>query len=187
MALLIIPIILSKGPGRPKLAHEIFFWIGSESPVDSYSTAAFKAVELDKYLRNRALEFREKEGEESKRFKELFSYIQYLSGGEGSGLDHYEPVDAIETKPELYRVKGVESAIEMKKVKCRRDQLNSSDVFILDKGTSIWQWNGHSANTFKKQKANEFLESIVAVRGSATVKYVLEEGNDQHAAEFWDA
>lgn len=167
-----------------KLLYDIYFWIGAESTQDEYGTAAYKTVELDAKLNDAAIQHREVQEHESKGFKKLFdNSLEYLEGGVETGFNHWEPH---ETPPELYRVKGTKNAIELKQVKCRRDQMNSGDVFVLDVGLTIFQWNGKNANANEKLKAGAFLDSIVSARGGDTKKVVLDEGSDQDADEFWD-
>ena len=38
-----------------------------------------------------------------------------------------------------------------------KKSLNSDDVFILDAGTTVWQYNGNTANPFEKARVSLFL------------------------------
>mmetsp|Transcript_9167 Transcript_9167/g.11443 ORF Transcript_9167/g.11443 Transcript_9167/m.11443 type:complete len:396 (+) Transcript_9167:372-1559(+) len=167
---------------KQKLLYDIHFWIGAESTQDEYGTAAYKTVELDAKFNDAAVQHREVQGHESPEFKKLFNgKIAYLEGGVESGFNH---VGEPESKaPELFRVKGTKNAIEFVPVKCRRDYMNSGDVFILDTWLKIYQWNGKGSNPNEKLKAGGYLDSVVSSRGGECTKEVLEEG--QETDEFW--
>ena len=57
------------------LAWDIHFWIGDESTQDEYGTAAYKTVELDDFLKRRAVQYREVQEHESSRFLRLFRHL----------------------------------------------------------------------------------------------------------------
>lgn len=166
-----------------KLLFDIFFWIGGTSTQDEYGVAAYKTVELDAKLRDAAVQHREVQHHETKEFKDLFDGdIEYLEGGVESGFRHYEPSTP---SPELFRVKGKGTKIQFKKVKSRKDSLNTNDVFILDTWNIVYQWNGAKSNPDEKMKATSYLDSVVLARGKDTKKQVFEEG--QEAVEFLEA
>ena len=48
----------------------------------------------------------------------------------------------------------------MKEVTFSRKSLDSSDVFILDLGLEIYQWNGKTCNKDEKFKAVQYLQQI---------------------------
>mmetsp|Transcript_1344 Transcript_1344/g.1618 ORF Transcript_1344/g.1618 Transcript_1344/m.1618 type:complete len:241 (-) Transcript_1344:1499-2221(-) len=154
---------------KEKLLYDIYFWIGSESTQDEYGTAAYKTVELDAKFRDAAVQHREVQDHESEAFKNLFKGdIEYLEGGVETGFNH---VGEPESKaPELFRVKGTANAIEFVSVKCRRDYMNSGDVFILDTWLEIYQWNGKESNPNEKLKAGAYVDSVVSARGGETKK-----------------
>lgn len=171
-------------PDEEKLLFDIHFWIGAESTQDEYGTAAYKTVELDAKLEDAAVQHREVQDHESKAFLKLFGgNVEYLEGGVETGFNHWEPT---ETPAALYRVKGTKESIELKEVKVRRDHMNSGDVFVLDVGLTIYQWNGKNSNPNEKLKAGAFLDSIVSARGGDTKKIVMDEGQSDDVPEFWD-
>lgn len=160
-----------------KLNYDIHFWIGETSSQDEYGTAAYKTVELDAKLNDAAIQHREVMSHESDGFKKLFDgNIKYLEGGVESGFNHVGEPES--RAPELFRVKGNKDAIEFVPVKCRRDYMNSGDVFILDTWLKLYQWNGKSANPSEKLKAGAYMDSVVSARGGETKKEVFEEGQE---------
>ena len=57
--------------------YDAHFWIGKESSQDEYATAAYKTVELDTYLKDAAIQYREVEGAESAKFLSYFKQFAY--------------------------------------------------------------------------------------------------------------
>lgn len=62
--------------------------------------------------------------------------------------------------------------------------LNSGDVFILDLGLAVHQWNGKTSNVAERNKAAQLVRAIDDERGSKVSVTVHEEG-DKDLAEFW--
>ena len=142
-----------KDPANPnKLSYDAHFWIGSESTQDEYGTAAYKTVELDDYLKGDAVQHREVENHESAKFLEYFKggAIQYLKGGVATG---FKKVEAEVRPTRLLRVKGRAGNIAVTEVACKRDAMNSGDVYILDADEAIYQWNGEASNAHERSKA----------------------------------
>ncbi|KAJ8301550.1 hypothetical protein KUTeg_020537 [Tegillarca granosa] len=80
------------------LKYDLHFWIGKHSSQDEYGTAAYKTVELDTFLDDKAVQHRECQDHESDRFKSYFPTLSTMSGGAETGFRHVEPV---EYKPRL--------------------------------------------------------------------------------------
>ena len=131
------------------LERHIFFWLGKESSQDEQGVAAYKTVELDMSLGGEAVQHREVQGGESDEFLSLFKCIRYLEGGVASGFKHVDR-DAFTTR--LLQVKGRRN-IRVQQVPLRPDSMNSGDVFILDAGRNIYQWNGKGSSKVERIKA----------------------------------
>lgn len=113
-----------------KLCWDVHFWIGDESTQDEYGTAAYKTVELDNFLKRQAVQYREVQGHESKKFLKYFPKgIKYLKGGVASGFTH---VEAENRERLLLRLKGRGNNVSLTQVDTKRSAMNSGDVFILD-------------------------------------------------------
>lgn len=59
-----------------------------------------------------------------------------------------------------------------------RGALNSNDVFILDLGNQIYQFNGSASNMFEKTKANQYITKLLENRiGKRCQRIVLDEND----------
>lgn len=163
------------------LTHDVHFWLGGTTSQDEAGTAvrgmrddffflfssklfsskAYKAVELDDYLKREAVQHREVQGHESELFLSYFAGqggIRVLEGGYESGFNIVKPeswsekilfkhlvfvFDRASEKqgPRLLQVKG-RKLLRVSEVPLARDSLNAGDVFIVDLGLSIFQWSG---------------------------------------------
>ena len=132
-----------------KLLMDIHFWLGENVSQDEQGVAAYKTVELDEHLGGAAIQHREVQGYESEQFMQLFKKVEYLKGGVASGFTHVER-DSYETR--LLRLKGSRS-VRVATMELSSASLNSGDVFVLDMGLKLIQWNGAEANKKEKAKA----------------------------------
>ncbi|WP_411026887.1 hypothetical protein, partial [Salmonella sp. s55044] len=58
----------------------------------------------------------------------------------------------------------------------KRKNLNPSDVFILDLGLQIFQWNGSECNKDEKFKAVQYIQNLKSERHGKPKNETLEEG-----------
>ncbi|VDL89548.1 unnamed protein product [Schistocephalus solidus] len=172
----------TKIPGQNKLNYDIHFWIGKHSTQDEYGTAAYKTVELDTYLDDAAIQHREVEGYESQRFKSYFSKIVILEGGYESGFRQVKPE---EYKPRLLRFCQEGRVTYIKEVDFTKRSVNSDDVFVLDLGTKLYQFNGSKCSPFEKNKAASFLQDLESSRHGRCTSEVLDESSIDQRHEFW--
>jgi len=172
-----------KKPDAPKLHWDIHFWLGKYTTQDEAGTAAYKTVELDDLLGTEPVQHREVQGYESDLFVSYFpGGIKLLSGGVDSGFKHVEPT---KYQPRLLWVKGTKK-IRVTQVDLTRDSLNSGDVFVLDGGLKIYQFNGSKCGPMEKQKGAAICRALKDERKSQPVVYVIEEGDKgADADEFW--
>lgn len=87
--------------------------------------------------------------------------IEYMEGGAKSGFHHVEQT----TFPtRLLHIKGRRYA-RVNQVELSAKSLNAGDVFILDAGTALYQWNGPEANKKEKTRGLEVrIAAAVAVQ-----------------------
>jgi len=167
-------------PGSPALLFDVHFWLGTYTSQDEAGTAAYKTVELDDKLGGAPVQHREVQGHESDLFLSYFkNEIKLLSGGVETGFKHVKPE---EYQPRLLHLKG-KKKIRVTQVELNRGSLNSGDVFILDGGLKIWQWNGRKAGPQEKQKGAQLGQAIAGERKGKAKVFVLEEGDKD--ADFW--
>ena len=161
----------TKIEGRTK--YDIHFWLGSESTRDEMGTAAYKTVELDGVLGGSAVEHREVQGKETELFLSYFEKgIVILAGGVDSG---FTAVKTREYKPRLFQLKGFKN-VRLFEVPLKHDSLNSGDVFFLDLGLTIIQFNGKKANIKEKMKGAEMGKLLKESKGGKAQLEVFEEG-----------
>jgi len=163
-----------------KLLYNVHFWLGAESSQDEQGTAAYKTVELDDLLGDLPVQYREVQGFESDQFLELFGgKISLLKGGVDSGFNHVKP--EVYT-PRLLHLKG-KRYVRITEVDLSTKSLNDGDVFILDAGLHIFQWNGATAGIFEKRKASEQITALKTIRNGKPKSAVLDGLEDNE--EFW--
>ncbi|CAC5410342.1 GSN [Mytilus coruscus] len=132
-----------------ELCFDVHFWIGQYSTQDEYGTAAYKTVELDTFLNDAPIQHREVQGHESELFKSYFDNITILKGGADTGFRHVKPE---EYTPRLFHFCGTRKHVEIREVPRNKDRLDSGDVYILDLGLQIYQWNGSGSNKDERMK-----------------------------------
>jgi len=153
--------VVQDGKVTDKLAWDIHFWLGEKSSQDEIGVAAYKAVELDDLLDDKAAQHREMQGNESPLFQSYFKHIHIMEGGIGSGFRHVKPDEYVSR---LFQVKRSHKVVRVSEVPCKATSLNDGDVSILDAGTSVYLYVGSSANPFEKARGGNVVESIISGR-----------------------
>ncbi|XP_021097050.1 advillin isoform X2 [Heterocephalus glaber] len=144
-------IILSTRQVGSLLSQDIHFWIGKDSSQDEQSCAAIYTTQLDDYLGGSPVQHREVQYHESDTFHGYFKQgIIYKKGGMASGMKHVE-TNTYDVK-RLLHVKGKRN-IRATEVEMSWDSFNRGDVFLLDLGKVIIQWNGPESNSGERLKA----------------------------------
>lgn len=169
----------------PKIKWDVHFWLGKYTTQDEAGTAAYKTVELDDLLGGEPVQHREVQGHESELFLGYFkNQIKLLDGGVDSGFKHVEPE---KYRARLLHLKG-KKLVRVTEVDKSSNSLNSGDVFILDAGLHLYQWNGSSAGPKEKMKGAQLCRALDDERkGLATIHVFEENGKDADNKEFFDA
>jgi hypothetical protein len=107
--------------------------------------------------------------------------IRILEGGVASGFNHVKPT---EYKPRLLHLKGRKNVRVIEKpLHC--SSLNEGDVFVLDAGLTLYQWQGKKASQQEKTRAAQLCRTLDSERRGLP-KVVTIDQNDRDAnEEFW--
>ncbi|XP_067931331.1 gelsolin-like protein 1 isoform X2 [Watersipora subatra] len=169
-------------PNSELLAWDLHFWIGKYSSQDEYGTAAYKTVELDTFLDDGPVQHREVMGFESEAFKSYFEKIVYMEGGVATGFRH---VERGKYDPRFFLVKKVGRRTEVKQIPMRYKNVNSGDVYIMDLGLTIYQFNGRNCSKDEKYMAAAYCQQLESERGGSMTT-VLEEDGTPTTHEFFE-
>jgi len=173
-----------KLPDKPALFWDVHFWLGKYTTQDEAGTAAYKTVELDDLLGGAPVQHREVQGYESDLFLKYFNnQIRIMEGGVDTGFKHVEPE---KYRPRLLHLKG-KRKVRVTEVDMVTDSLNSGDVFILDCGLNIYQWNGSKAGPMEKNKGAQIARALNDERRGMPRVHVLEEREEkgEDVETFW--
>merc|ERR1712150_22775 len=171
------------------LKYNVHFWLGQDTSQDEAGTAAYKTVELDDLLGDLPVQYREVQGHESKHFKALFEQITLLKGGVDTGFRHVEP----ETyPPRLLHIqtikKGRKKKTTTKEVNLSVSELNTTDCFVLDLGTDVFQFKPEGASVWEKRETNTIVDHIFDMRNGRVTKHNIGfDDDDEDAMKFWEA
>jgi gelsolin len=153
--------------GHKKLAHDLFFWLGSKTSQDEAGTAAYKTVELDEFLKGAAVQHREVQEAPSEEFMALFPRVKILSGGVESGFRHVEEPkkEEIKTLLRIFKLEnGRKESTVVHEVEPSWESLDDGDVFVLDMGTKIWVWQGRKCSPMEKAKAAQVVNDLTIAK-----------------------
>ncbi|XP_026533169.1 advillin [Notechis scutatus] len=162
------------------LSYDVHYWIGSCSSKDEQGSAAIYTIQLDDYLGGVPVQHREVQGYESELFKGYFKKgVIYKKGGRASGFNHTE-TNAYNVK-RLLHVKGKRNVMA-REVKISWDSFNLGDVFLLDLGKIIVQWNGPESNKQERLKAMLLAQDIRDRERGGRAEIGIIEGDDEEAS-----
>ncbi|XP_063285337.1 villin-1 [Pelobates fuscus] len=157
--------------------YDIHFWVGNNSSMDEQGAAAIYTIQMDDHLGGVAIQHREAQGYESDTFKGYFKQgIVYKSGGVASGMKQVE-TNTYNIK-RLLHVKGTKNVLAGE-VAVEWSSFNRGDVFLLDLGKAIVQWNGPESNKMERLRGMNLAKDIRdRERGGRAQVYVVEGDNE---------
>uniref|UniRef100_UPI0037E9BCBC advillin n=1 Tax=Semicossyphus pulcher TaxID=241346 RepID=UPI0037E9BCBC len=143
-------LLLSTQKVSSSLSYDIHYWIGSQSSQDEQGAAAVYTIQLDEFLGSTPVQHREVQNHESDDFRGYFKQgIIYKKGGVASGMKHVD-TNTYDIK-RLLHVKGKKRVVATE-VEMSWKSFNLGDVFLLDIGKTIVQWNGPKSNRQERLK-----------------------------------
>ncbi|KAJ3799834.1 fragmin60 [Lentinula aff. detonsa] len=174
-----------KTPESESFSYDLHFWLGEETSQDEAGTAAYKTVELDDHLHGIPVQYREVQGYESDRFLSHFPLgFACLKGGISTGFHHVTDMPPVDTH-KLYRISITPNPhpsqshahlLAIREVSFAGSSLVEGDVFVLDKGTKVWQLNTKESAGKEKFRAAEFVRSLSDGRKGGCEVTVFDEG-----------
>jgi len=167
-----------------KMLYNVHFWLGTYTSQDEAGTAAYKTVELDDHLGGLPVQYRECQGHESQAFLKLFPKLVIDAGGVESGFHH---VTAVEEKKRLLHVRGNIKHTVVSEVPLDVDSLSHTDVYILDVGLKVFEFQGRHCTPGEKMKAAQISSEIEGTRGKihVVVLSASQEDDGPDWTDFW--
>ncbi|KAI9058252.1 fragmin60 [Trametes sanguinea] len=172
-----------KDKDSEELSYDLHFWLGAETSQDEAGTAAYKTVELDDHLGGKPVQYREVQGYESPRFLSYFPHFICLRGGVASGFHHVSSPPANNAR-RLYRISAIQVPghaaphLQIREVPADGSSVAQGDVYVLDMGDRVWQFNTRGSTGKVRFKAAEFVQSLVSEREGQCEPTVYDEGGD---------
>jgi len=119
---------------------------------------------LEPVLHGRPVQFREVQGYESPQFLSYFPRFVCMQGGVATGFHHISDPLPLNIR-KLYRITlsrsaGGHSNLVVREVPAVASSLVEGDVYVLDKGTHILQFNSKESAGQERFKAAEFAQSL---------------------------
>ncbi|XP_067843081.1 villin-1-like [Heptranchias perlo] len=161
-------------------AYNVHFWIGKDSSQDEQGAAAIYTTQLDDHLGGKAVQHREVQRYESEAFKGYFKKgFIYKQGGIATGLKHVE-TNAYNVQ-RLLHVKGKKNVCAGE-VEMSWKSFNNGDVFLLDLGKLIVQWNAPQSNRMERLKAMQLAKDIRDRERAGRGQIAVVDGQDEAAS-----
>ncbi|XP_007451478.1 PREDICTED: villin-1 [Lipotes vexillifer] len=173
-------IVLAIHKTGSNLSYDIHYWIGQDSSQDEQGAAAIYTTQMDDFLKGRAVQHREVQGNESETFRGYFKQgIVIRKGGVASGMKQVE-TNSYDIQ-RLLHVKGKRNVVA-REVEMSWKSFNRGDVFLLDLGKFIIQWNGPESNRMERLRGMTLAKDIRdQERGGRTYVGIVD-GEDEKAS-----
>ncbi|NWR50729.1 VILI protein, partial [Regulus satrapa] len=173
-------VLLSTRKSGSNFSYDIHYWLGKESSQDEQGAAAIYTTQMDDYLGSVAVQHREVQGHESETFRAYFKQgLIYKKGGVASGMKHVETNTY--NVQRLLHVKGKKNVVAGE-VEMSWRSFNRGDVFLLDLGQLIVQWNGPESNRNERLRAMTLAKDIRDRERGGRAKVGIVDGEDEDAS-----
>jgi len=132
------------------------------------------------------VQYREVQGHESQTFLKLFPKLVVDHGGVESGFHH---VTTVEVRKRLMHVRGNIRHTVVSEVPLTVDNLSHADVYILDAGSKVFEFQGKHSTPGEKIKAAQLSAEIEEARGKVhiVVLSAAQEDDGPDWKDFWEA
>ncbi|KAF3827011.1 hypothetical protein GH733_002497 [Mirounga leonina] len=142
-----VPQSLKAVKGAPSDLH---YWVGKEAGVEAQGAAGAFVQHMQEALGTTTVQHREAQGHESDCFRSYFRRgIIYRKGGLASALRHVET--NVYNIQRLLRIQG-RKHVSATEVELSWNSFNKGDIFLLDLGKVMIQWNGPEASISEKAR-----------------------------------
>ncbi|NXA22796.1 VILI protein, partial [Ibidorhyncha struthersii] len=173
-------VLLSTRKTGSPFSYNIHYWLGKESSQDEQGAAAIYTTQMDDHLGMVAVQHREVQGHESQTFRAYFKQgLIYKKGGVASGMKHVETNTY--NIQRLLHVKGKKNVVAGE-VEMSWKSFNRGDVFLLDLGQLIIQWNGPESNRNERLKAMVLAKDIRDRERGGRAKVGVVDGENEGAS-----
>nr|XP_021381890.1 villin-1 [Lonchura striata domestica] len=173
-------VLLSTRKSGSNFSYDIHYWLGKESSQDEQGAAAIYTTQMDDHLGSVAVQHREAQGHESDTFRAYFKQgLIYKKGGVASGMKHVETNTY--NVQRLLHVKGKKNVVAGE-VEMSWKSFNRGDVFLLDLGQLIIQWNGPESNRNERLRAMTLAKDIRDRERGGRAKVGVVDGEDEDAS-----
>ncbi|XP_071781783.1 villin-1 [Centroberyx gerrardi] len=174
-------VILYTNKVRSSFTYDIHYWLGRGSSQDEQGAAAIYTTAMDEVLGGMAVQHREVQGYESDTFRGYFKKgLIYKRGGVASGMKHVE-TNTYNIK-RLLHVKGRKN-VAAGEVDMSWNSFNKGDVFLLDLGNLIIQWNGPKSNRLERLKGMALAKDIRDRERGGRAQVTVVEGDNEKSSE----
>jgi len=175
-----------KEENKEDLKFNVHFWLGKNTSQDEAGAAAIKTVEVDDYLGDLPVQYRQVQGHETKNFLSLWEHMQILEGGVDSG---FRKVGPKKWTPRLFHVsqpnKKKKKKIKVDEVPLNIGSLNNCDAFVLDAGTVAFDFRPPKASVWEGRAANQFVQQLKSERGKMESHIINWDDTTKYAELFW--
>ncbi|XP_027948050.1 villin-1 [Eumetopias jubatus] len=178
-------IVLAIHKTGSSLSYDIHYWIGQASSQDEQGAAAIYTTQMDDFLNGRAIQHREVQGNESEAFRGYFKQgLVIQKGGVASGMKQVE-TNSYDVQ-RLLHVKGKRNVVAGE-VEVSWKSFNCGDVFLLDLGKIIIQWNGPESNRMERLRGITLAKEIRdQERGGRTYVAVVDGENEKETPKLME-
>ncbi|XP_037382348.1 villin-like protein isoform X2 [Talpa occidentalis] len=142
--------VLQSLKAQQRTPGDLHYWVGKEAGEEAEIAAGAFVQHLQGALGEATVQHREAQGHESDCFRSYFRQgIIYRKGSLDSSLKHVET--NMYNIQRLLRIKG-RKHVSATEVQLSWNSFNKSDVFLLDLGKVMIQWNGPNTSITEKAR-----------------------------------